>query len=331
LLNALWYGNVPVYWLLWPFSFVYGALMAGRRFAYRSAWFQSVDIGIPVVVIGNLTVGGTGKTPLTIWLAQLLIGRGYRVGILCRGYGGKSVDWPLIVSEASDANAVGDEAKLLAKRTGCPVAVGPDRVAAVQLLLASESLDIVLSDDGLSHYRLKRAFEFAVVDGTRGLGNRLCLPAGPLREPPSRLHDVDAVVVNDGDYRRPGALHATVRPLRVVEMATGAEKALSDFADRPVHAVAAIGNPGRFFDLLARHDILFQPHPRADHAALTQRDLDYGDGLPVLMTEKDAVKCSGFEPGNLWSVVIELEFVEGDRERLERMLMTALERQPENR
>jgi tetraacyldisaccharide 4'-kinase len=304
--------------------------MAGRRFAFRQAWLKSFDVGIPVVVVGNLTVGGTGKTPLTVWLARLLIDRGYRVGIVCRGYGGQSVDRPRLVSDASTAAEVGDEARLLAQRTGCPVAVGADRVAAVAALLAAASLDIVLSDDGLAHYRLKRAFEFAVIDGTRGLGNGLCLPAGPLREPVSRLHQVDAVVINEGDYQRPGAFYAAVHPIRVVEIATGRLRALTDFADLSVHAIAAIGNPARFFDLLERHNITLERHVHADHAVLTARDLDFGDGQPVLMTEKDAVKCSEFGIENLWSVVIELKFVPGDRERLERMLMLTLERQPDN-
>jgi tetraacyldisaccharide 4'-kinase len=329
-LNEIWYGKTPIFWLLWPLSWFYRGLLATRRFAFRLGLLESVDVGIPVVVVGNLTVGGTGKTPLTVWLARLLIDRGYRVGIVCPGYAGTGSDWPVRVTESSHAVSVGDEAVLLARRTGCPVAAGPDRVAAIRLLQEAESLDVILSDDGLQHYRLKRAFEIAVIDGTRGLGNGLCLPAGPLREPPSRLHDVDAVVVNDGDFRRTGAFRAAISPVQVCELATGSEKSLADFAGQPVHAVAAIGNPGRFFDLLARHDIPVQRHPLADHAEFVAGDFDFGDGRPVLITEKDAVKCEAFRIENLWSVVTELDFPDPDRERLERLLMLALERQPDN-
>jgi tetraacyldisaccharide 4'-kinase len=329
-LNALWYGSVPVYWILWPVSMIYLGLLVGRRMAYRNRLVKSVDVGLPVIVVGNLTVGGTGKTPLTIWLARLLVNRGYRVGIVCRGYGGAALDWPKFVTNASDAGIVGDEARLLARRTGCPVAAGPDRIAAIQLLLESESLDIVLSDDGLQHYRLRRAFEFAVIDGTRGLGNGLCLPAGPLREPPSRLLDVDAVVINEGEFKRVGAFYASITPIRVYELATGSEKSLDEFNGQAVHAVAAIGNPGRFFDLLSRNGLDVEPHPLSDHADLAAADFDFSDGRPVLITEKDAVKCDSIKTGNVWCVVTELEFSPGDRERLERTLMLALERQSEN-
>jgi tetraacyldisaccharide 4'-kinase len=286
---------------------------------------------VPVVVVGNLTVGGTGKTPLTIWLARLLIDRGFRVGLVCRGYGGKAAVWPQKVSEASLAADVGDEAKLLTRRTGCPVAAGPDRVAAAELLLDSETLDVILSDDGLQHYKLRRAFEFAVIDGTRGLGNGQCLPAGPLREPPSRLYEADAVVINEGEFQRIGAFRAAIRPVRVYELATGSEKALEDFDGVAVHAVAAIGNPGRFFELLARYGILVKLHAMADHADLTADDLSFDDERPVLITEKDAVKCEGLRIPGVWCVVTELEFREGDRERVERMFMLALEREASNR
>lgn len=329
-LNALWYGSNPIYWLLWPLSLIYRGLVAVRRLAFRQAWMDSQDVGVPVVVIGNLTVGGTGKTPLTIWLAQRLIEGDFRVGIVCRGYGGVASDWPQLISESSDVEMVGDEAKLLARRTSCPVAAGPDRVAATRMLLQSGPLDVILSDDGLQHYRLRRSFEIAVVDGTRGLGNGLCLPAGPLREPASRLREVDAVVVNEGEFGHVGVIHAGIKAVRVVELSTGSEKSLADFEDQSVHAVAAIGNPGRFFDLLSRHGLVVEPHPLADHAILSPGDLTFGDERPVLMTEKDAVKCGSSEARNLWCVVMDLEFSPGEGENLERMLMRVLERQPEN-
>jgi len=329
-LNALWYGSNRLFWMLWPLSLFYRVLVAFRRFAYRSNWFRSVDVGVPVIVIGNLTVGGTGKTPLTIWLARRLIERGLSVGIVCRGYGGTARHWPQPVDASSHVETVGDEAKLLARRVSCRVVAGPDRAAAANMLLGQEPVDVILSDDGLQHYRLQRGFEIAVVDGSRGFGNGLCLPAGPLREPVSRLGQVSAVVVNDGELGPAGAFHAGVRPVYVYELATGSERSLADFGGQSVHAVAAIGNPGRFFDLLSQYGLIVEPHPLPDHASFDKAGLDFDDGLPVLMTEKDAVKCESSKAGNLWCVVMELEFSSDDGERLERMLMPFLGRQSEN-
>lgn len=328
--DSLWYGGNRLYWLLWPVAFVYRRLVMLRRFAYRRGWLESVDVGIPVVVVGNLTVGGTGKTPLVAWLAVTLRERGFRVGIICRGYRGEAVDWPQVVDAGSDVAVVGDEAKLLVRLTECPVVAGPDRVEAAQICKRQQALDVVLSDDGLQHYRLKRAFEIAVVDGSRGLGNGLCLPAGPLREPATRLREVDAVVVNDGDFEKSGAIRASVRAVCAREIATGERRPLTEFRGRAVHAVAAIGNPGRFFDLLTRHGLDVDPRPLADHAALSAEELGFADGAPVMLTEKDAVKCEGLKIGNVWSVVTELEFSAGDGERLIGTLVRALERQPEN-
>lgn len=329
-LDSLWYGGNRLGRVFWPAAFVYRKLVAFRRLLYRRGWLESIDVGIPVVVVGNLTVGGTGKTPLVVWLALALRERGFRVGIVCRGYRGEAADWPQVVEAASDVAAVGDEAKLLALRTACPTVAGPDRVEAAQSLMRRLALDVILSDDGLQHYRLRRAFEIAVIDGTRGLGNGLCLPAGPLREPETRLKQVDAVVVNEGDFRMSGAMHASVHALYAREIATGDERPLDDFRGRSVHAVAAIGNPSRFFDLLARHGLDVDPRPLADHAALVADDLDFDDEAPVMLTEKDAVKCERFNVGNVWSVVTELEFSPGDGERLIGMLVQALERKPEN-
>jgi len=330
-LNSLWYRGNRLYWLLWPVSLIYCGLVIVRRYIYRHGWMKSSDIGVPVVVIGNLTVGGTGKTPLTVRAARFLTDRGFRVGIVCRGYGGSATEWPQTVTAASDAGVVGDESVLLARATGCPVAVGPDRVAAARALLQASSLDVVLSDDGLQHYRLKRALEIVVIDGTRGLGNGLCLPAGPLREPASRLHEVDAVVVNEGNFERTGALSARTRPVRVYELATGANKMLDDFHGQSVHAVAAIGNPSRFFDLLSENELIVTRHAYADHALLGVDKLEFDDDWPVLITEKDAVKCEGVAVANIWCVVVELEFVSEDGVRFERLLMHILERPSENR
>jgi len=186
-LNALWYGGSSLCWLLWPVACVYRVLVAARRVLYRRGWVLSVDVGVPVIVVGNLTAGGTGKTPLTIWLATRLLQSGMTPGIVCRGYAGAAEQWPQPVDAGSNPRVVGDEAVLLARRTGCPVVAGPDRVESASRLLATAPVDVILSDDGLQHYRLRRSFEIVVIYGQRRLGNGLCLPAWPLREPKSRL------------------------------------------------------------------------------------------------------------------------------------------------
>jgi tetraacyldisaccharide 4'-kinase len=329
--EALWYGAHPLRWLLWPISQAFRFLVALRRLGYRQGWLRSFDAGVPVIVVGNISVGGTGKTPLVIWLAARLRERGLRVGILCSGYGGKAQRWPQPVAKSSDVSRVGDEALLLARRTLCPVVAGPDRTAGAKLLLRPAPLDVIVADDGLQHYRLKRAFEIAVVDGTRGLGNGFCLPAGPLREPASRLADVDAVVVNAGEFGHRGMLRARLRVSRVYGLGTGVEKPLADFAGRQVHAVAAIGNPERFFDALESEKLVVEPHALPDHADLSEADFAFEDDHPVLITEKDAVKCERFGSDRLWCVVTDLEFSPGHGERLLQNLDRALQLQPENR
>lgn len=323
--NALWYGRSRIYLALWPLAVLFRAAAACRRAAYRVGWPRSVDVGVPVIVIGNISVGGTGKTPLTIWLAERLAEHSYRVAVIARGYGGSSAEWPLRVTAASDPAIAGDEPCLLARRLRCPVAAGPDRVAAACSLVDDFQLDVILSDDGLQHYRLARKAEIVVIDGSRGLGNGQCLPAGPLREPRSRLREADAVVINGGDFERSGAFRANMHPVRVVELDSGTQKSLEDFRDRRVHAVAAIGNPERFFDLLEAAGIEVDPKPLADHARIGDHDLLFDDADPVMITEKDAVKCSGLDTRNVWCVVTELAFAPGDGDRLLRRLTEALD------
>jgi tetraacyldisaccharide 4'-kinase len=250
LFDRIWYGNNPVRWLLWPVSLLYRALARLRRTAYERGWRPIVEPPVPVIVVGNVSVGGTGKTPFVIWLADQLKQRGRRVGIVTRGYRGKGKEWPRAVAADSDPIEVGDEPVLLARRTGCPVVAGPDRVACVEALLKKDRVDVVLSDDGLQHYGLGRRFEIAVVDGVRGMGNGLCLPAGPLREPASRLQEVDAIVVNGGTWGHAGVFRARAVVTKVYRLKDGAVRTLDSFRSDTVHAVAGIGNPQRFFDLL---------------------------------------------------------------------------------
>jgi tetraacyldisaccharide 4'-kinase len=321
ILNGIWYGRSPLRFALWPVSAAYLALTRLRRTAYRRGWRPVVQPAVPVIVVGNVTVGGTGKTPFVIWLADQLQQRGRKVGIVTRGYRGKGTEWPRSVDADSDPREVGDEPVLLARRTRCPVVAGPDRVACVAALLAGSRVDVVLSDDGLQHYRLARAFEVAVVDGARGMGNGLCIPAGPLREPASRLQEVDAIVVNGGDWGHAGVFRADAVVTKVYHLKDGAVRALESFKQEPVHAVAGIGNPQRFFDLLRDAGLDVEGHPLADHADITLEDLTFEEPGPVLITEKDAVKCEHLKANGVWCVVVDFQFDADKTARLMRLIL----------
>jgi tetraacyldisaccharide 4'-kinase len=279
---------------------------------YRAGLFKSTSPGVPVIVVGNLTAGGTGKTPTTIWLATSLAAHGFRPGIVSRGYGGSQSGSPLRVDAASDPAIVGDEPVLLAKRSGCPVAVDRDRVRAAAMLI-EEGVDLIIADDGLQHLRLKRDYEICVVDGRRWFGNRFVLPAGPLREPASRASDVDQILVN-GRSERSCETATEQNAIRFELVATEAERLngslvrpLERFEGATVHAVAAIGNPARFFDLLKRHGIEVIEHAHPDHARLTARDLEFDDDVDVFVTEKGAVKIGSDVPDAIWSVPVALD------------------------
>jgi tetraacyldisaccharide 4'-kinase len=301
-LQRVWYADARTGLLLQPFSWLYGALVRLRHELYRRGWLRAVDAGRPVVVVGNLSAGGTGKTPLTLWLAAELQAMGLRPGVVLRGYGG-SARSARLVSPDSPVEEVGDEALLLARRSACPVAIGADRVAAARQLV-NRDVEVIIADDGLQHLRLKRAVEIVVIDGERRFGNRRLLPAGPLREPLTRLVEVDLLVVNGDPVE-----HTEIRMALAAEIAIsligGSRRALEHFAPGPVHALAAIGNPRRFFRMLEAHRLRVIPHALPDHQRLTRADLEFGDSLPVLMTEKDAVKCESFADQRHWFVPVE--------------------------
>jgi tetraacyldisaccharide 4'-kinase len=306
-LDAYWQTRNPVAVLLLPLALAFAVLVTIRRALYRLGLLPVRRFPVPVIVVGNLTVGGTGKTPLVIWLADHLRSLGRRPGIVSRGYGGKAGSWPQPVRPDSDPVMVGDEAVVLASRSGCPVCVGPDRPAAVVALLQHTGCDLVLSDDGLQHYALGRDLEIVVVDGERRFGNGWLLPAGPLREPRRRLRAVDLVVVN-GEAPRAGEYALRMgRPGVVPLSGTAAAEPVSRFAGQRVHAVAGVGNPERFFDLLARHAIVVVPHAFPDHHRFQAEDLAFGDELPILMTEKDAVKCRRFAAAHHWVVRVDAQ------------------------
>lgn len=289
--------------LLMPLSWFFSLLVLLRRFCYRIGLFKVGQLPVPVIVVGNITVGGSGKTPLVIWLADFLKLAGYRPGIVSRGYGGESKRWPQQVLPDSDPRQVGDEPVMIAAHTGCPVWVGPDRVATSETLLTEETVDLIISDDGLQHYRLGRDIEIAVIDGQRRLGNGLSLPAGPLRERPDRLNSVDLVVCNGGEAKQ-GEYLMRLEMERAVSLAHNRAIMLSTLAGEKVHGVAGIGYPQRFFAALKRFGIEVREHPFPDHHQFVPSDLDFGDNLLVLMTEKDGVKCRTLEGENLMQVPV---------------------------
>lgn len=326
--KKIWYGSHRVAIVLLPLAWLFRALVTIRSALYRRRWLRSRRLSVPAVIVGNLTVGGTGKTPLTIWLSQRLRREGFVPGILSRGYRGTSSEWPLPVTLNSDPALVGDEALVLARRSGCRVAVGPDRAAAAQLLI-KEGVNIVICDDGLQHLRLARDFEILVIDGELGFGNGHCLPAGPLREPVARASMVDVVVQNGGSepIKVPGkapCLTMRLRQLVAVPMLGGENRRLADFAGSPVHAVAGIGNPERFFRQLESLGLEVIRHPKPDHAALTMDDILFTDHYPVLMTEKDAVKCTEFADQRHFFVPVTAELRENDAQLLIDALKQAL-------
>ncbi len=291
-----WQRRGAVAWLLWPASLAFGFIVFFRRLFYKLRLFKSHDAGIPVVVVGNLTAGGSGKTPLVLWIAELLREHKWRPGIVSRGYGSSAAQ-PRAVTIASDPAEVGDEPILLARRSGCPVWVAPDRVAACRALRAQHpECDVIVTDDGLQHYALRRDIEICVVDG-RGHGNGFLQPAGPLREPRARLRSVDAVVAHGA---KDVAGHAMVLEGDKLVCLTDARdlRAAKSFAGQRMHAVAGIGDPKRFFLQLARFGIKVVPHPFPDHHPFVAGDFAFGDNDPVVMTEKDAVKCKRIAGGD---------------------------------
>jgi tetraacyldisaccharide 4'-kinase len=318
-IDTHWYRRSLWLWLLSPFSLLFCLLVLLRRTFYRWNILPIVTFAVPVIVVGNITVGGSGKTPLVVFLVELLRRYGYNPGVVSRGYGGRADSWPQTVTAESSAVMVGDEALLLLRRCHCPMVVGPDRVAAVEQLLREHEVDVVISDDGMQHYRMGRDLEIAVLDGERRLGNGLCLPAGPLREGRGRLNSVDFIVTNG--MARAGEWSMQLRIEEPCSLDGQRVAALSDFAAEPLHAVAAIGNPGRFFQTLRGAGLSIIEHPFVDHHPFTMGELDFADDLAVMMTEKDAVKYFSYANQRHWylpvSATLDAEFSRQLLERLE--------------
>jgi len=303
MMNKIWYSRrSPLCWLLLPFSAFFW-IASGLRRLYLRRWKQ-IQFDVPVIVVGNLTVGGVGKTPLVIAIANELRMKGLRVGIVSRGYGAR-VHFPRVVGLDDNATDVGDEPLLIAKKTNCPVIIATNRVKAVQYLMENFQSQVILSDDGLQHYAMGRSIEIVVIDGVRGLGNGLLLPAGPLRERAHRLNTVDFVVVNSGKWVNAYCMKMVVSD--VTQLISGNQVNLNTL-HQPVAAIAGIGNPQRFYNTLNDLGVRFKPYDFPDHYLFTINDLILEEKI-MIMTEKDAVKCLPFATENMYvlSVKADLE------------------------
>ncbi|MEH6814190.1 MAG: tetraacyldisaccharide 4'-kinase [Motiliproteus sp.] len=303
-LSRLWYGSVPWLLPLWPLELLFRFAADQRRHKVAGSSTPLWQAPVPVIIVGNISVGGVGKTPLLIRIVEMLQQAGYRPGVVSRGYGGHAPSYPMSVSVGSDPAHCGDEPLMIACRGGCPVFVDPDRVnACKQLLKDNSQVNVILSDDGLQHYRLPRDLEIAVVDGERGLGNGHCLPVGPLREPESRLDNVDFCIVNGGDWKRNDSIRMefSCGPLSLLN----GEKI--ELLPQTVNAVAGIGNPTRFFNTLERLGFTVIRHPFPDHHPFSAADLDFDNPYATIMTEKDAVKCRALGADNRYYLPIRAE------------------------
>lgn len=304
-LERAWNRRISWTLILVPFSWLFQLVVNIRRY-YHQQLAPNSSLKIPVVVVGNISVGGTGKTPLLIALVHSLKAQGFHPGVISRGYGGSTSNYPLFVTTDSAATEVGDEPLLLA--SACPVVVDPDRYRAAQWLLEQTDCDVILSDDGLQHYRLPRDIEIAVVDGERGFGNGQCLPAGPLREPVSRLQQVDFILTNGhgSNLSAIGGFSFRVEPTQLRHLTSGKRCALDQWhSGNKVHAVAGIGNPQRFSNTLEQLGFEVQLHAWPDHHDFQGGELQFDDNLPVIITAKDAVKCKSFANDSVWILDIE--------------------------
>lgn len=307
MIARIWSGESPLWRLLLPLSWLYGLVSGMIRLLYRLGLKRAWRAPVPVVVVGNLTAGGNGKTPVVIWLVEQLQRRGIRPGVVSRGYGGKAAHYPLLLTSETTTAEAGDEPVLIYQRTGAPVAVSPVRSDAVKALLAEQAVDIIITDDGLQHYALARDKEIVVIDGVRRFGNGWWLPAGPMRERASRLKRVDAVIVNGGVAKQ-GEIPMRLHPGMAVNLLTGKRMAVAQLP--ALVAMAGIGHPPRFFATLEQCGARLEKCvPLADHQALVAEQVDAlaAPGQTLIMTEKDAVKCRAFAKENWWYLPVDAE------------------------
>lgn len=322
MIARIWSGESPLWLLLLPLSWLYGLVSGIIRLCWRLGLKKAWHAPVPVVVVGNLTAGGNGKTPVVVWLVEQLQQRGIRVGVVSRGYGGKAAHYPLLLTPETTTAEAGDEPVLIFQRTGAPVAVSPARVDAVKALLADSSVQLIVTDDGLQHYRLHRDKEIVVIDGVRRFGNGWWLPAGPMRERASRLKSVDAVITNGG-IAQPGEIAMRLQPGLAVNLLTGERRNVD--ALQNLVAMAGIGHPPRFFATL--HESGARPVKTvalADHQVLSRKDVSalLEPDQTLIMTEKDAVKCRAFAEKNWWYLPVDAHLENKQAEKLLQELLT---------
>jgi len=304
--------------ILWPLSIVYQLIVALRYLCYRMHVFKVTRFNVPIIVVGNITVGGTGKTPIVLWLAEFLRREGFKPGIVSRGYGGESSHYPQIVTANSNAGEVGDESLLIAKRSEVPVVVDPKRVRAVKTLLEQFNCNVVVSDDGLQHYALARDIEIAVIDSQYRFGNGFCLPAGPLREPLKRLARVDLSLT--GGEPQAGEMKFDIVESDIIQLSTQQCYTIDDFKEKKVQAIAGIANPERFFNFLTSLGLTFEARRFPDHYRYCRDDFFEGEDDIILMTEKDAVKCDAFADERFYYLPITAVVPEDFAVRVRRLL-----------
>ncbi|AWH89920.1 tetraacyldisaccharide 4'-kinase [Limnobaculum parvum] len=326
MIERIWSGESKIYLLLLPLSWLYGLISGLRQLGYRHGWLTSWRSPVPVVVVGNLTAGGNGKTPVVIWLVENLQRQGIRAGVVSRGYGGKSDRYPLVLDQNTSTEVAGDEPVLIFQRTGAPVAVAPVRSDAVKTLLNQFKLDVIITDDGLQHYALQRDVELVVIDGVRRFGNGWWLPAGPMRERAGRLRSVGAVITNGGKARE-NEISMELKPGEAINLLSGERCQVVDLTR--VVAMAGIGHPPRFFQTLSTLNVQpEQTHAFADHQPYTEALLAnlVNAEQSLLMTEKDAVKCRAFAQKNWWYLPVDAQLPAESAEKLLALIMSKIEK-----
>ncbi|BBB26097.1 tetraacyldisaccharide 4'-kinase [Amphritea japonica] len=327
-LEQAWYRNSRWLKLLRPLETLFCAIARRRRKAFQKGRRASWTAPVPVVVVGNISVGGTGKSPLVLFLIEQLRQRGYKPGVISRGYRAAPPTTPYFVTAASTSVEAGDEPLMIVRRTGVPLVISPDRVAAAKLLLEQTACDLIISDDGLQHYALNRSVEIAVIDGVRGFGNGRCLPEGPLREPVARLDEVDLIVVNGASPEQwlqnsylEKSFTMTLQPGELVRLGDDKHVAADEWSEsRQVNAVAAIGNPKRFSATLEALDFSVTFNSFPDHHAYVEKDFNFQQDGPLIMTEKDAVKCDHIALHNTWYLQVNAVLEQGFAIQLEALL-----------
>jgi tetraacyldisaccharide 4'-kinase len=325
-IEKIWYSSHPLAIALLPLSWIYSLIIMLRRLCYQSGLIAVNQIDAPVIIVGNIAVGGTGKTPLVIWLAEYFKGKGFRPGIISRGYGGKFSGKSQQVRPDSNPTLVGDEPVLISKRTNCPVAIAVQRRKAAEELIEHCGCNLILCDDGMQHYSLGRDLEIAVIDGQRRFGNGHCLPAGPLREPITRLKTVDFVVSKYTAGRHEYKMEYTYGDL-VWLKDPSRTMPVSELNGQSVHAISGIGNPNRYYSYLRNNKLHIINHEFPDHHPFTKEDVTFHDSLPVVMTEKDAVKCTDYATEHHWYLPITAVLPESFTYRLEALMKDIIDGQ----